>query len=66
MNDQWRLTVRLRSHRALREYMEFHRIPTAYALAKRARQLDASSPRPSPTTHLAVLNACVAGSIPTP
>lgn len=36
MNDQWRLTVKLRSHRALREYMEFHHIPTAYALAKRA------------------------------
>lgn len=34
--DPWRLTVRLKSHRALREYMEFHRIPTAYELARRA------------------------------
>lgn len=34
--DTWRLTVKLRSHRALIEYMEFHRIGTAYELARRA------------------------------
>lgn len=34
--DEWRLTVKLKSHRALSEYMEFHRINTAYALARKA------------------------------
>jgi hypothetical protein len=34
--DDWRLTVKLRSHRALRDYMEFHHIKTGYALAKKA------------------------------
>lgn len=34
--DPWRLTVRLKSHKALRDYMEFHRIDTAYELARRA------------------------------
>lgn len=34
--DEWRLTVNLRSHRALLEYMEFHHIKTAYELARRA------------------------------
>lgn len=34
--DQWRLTVRLKSHRALVEYMQFHRIGSAYELARRA------------------------------
>lgn len=34
--DKWRLTVELRSHRALIEYMQFHEIGTAYELARRA------------------------------
>lgn len=34
--DQWRLTVKLKSRRALVEYMEFHKIKTAYALADKA------------------------------
>lgn len=34
--DAWRLTVKLKSHRALMEYMAFHRIGTAYELARRA------------------------------
>lgn len=34
--DTWRLTVRLRSHRALVEYMQFHRIGSAYELARHA------------------------------
>jgi hypothetical protein len=34
--DPWRLTVTLKSHRALMEFMEFHRIETAYELARRA------------------------------
>lgn len=34
--DLWRLTVKLKSHRALLEYMQFHRIGTAYELARRA------------------------------
>lgn len=34
--DQWRLTVKLKSRRALQEYMEFHRIQSGYALAKKA------------------------------
>ncbi len=34
--DAWRLTVKLRSHRALAEYMAFHRIDTAYELAQKA------------------------------
>lgn len=34
--DQWRLTVRLKSRRALAEYMTFHRIKTSYELARRA------------------------------
>ena len=35
--DEWRLTVKLKSHRALVEFMEFHRIKTAYQLAQKAR-----------------------------
>lgn len=31
--DEWRLTVKLRSRRALNEYMRFHGIETAYQLA---------------------------------
>lgn len=34
--DQWRLTVKLKSRRALVDYMEFHKIKTAYALANKA------------------------------
>lgn len=34
--DDWRLTVKLKSHRALVEYMNFHRIKTGYELARRA------------------------------
>lgn len=34
--DKWRLIVKLRSHRALSEYMAFHGIKTAYELARRA------------------------------
>lgn len=34
--DPWRLTVRIKSHKALLDYMEFHRIDTAYELARRA------------------------------
>ncbi|HSV37504.1 MAG TPA: helix-turn-helix transcriptional regulator [Nocardioidaceae bacterium] len=34
--DKWRLTVKLKSHRALIEYMHFHRIGTAYELARRS------------------------------
>lgn len=34
--DEWRLTVKLKSHRALDEYMAFHKIDTAYELARRA------------------------------
>lgn len=36
MTTDWRLTVKLRSRRALTDYMEFHGLRTAYALAKRA------------------------------
>lgn len=32
----WGLVVKLRSRRALRDYMEFHKLPSAYALAKKA------------------------------
>jgi hypothetical protein len=34
--DAWRLTLKLKSHRALMEYMSFHRIGTAYELARLA------------------------------
>jgi hypothetical protein len=34
--DEWRLTVRLKSLRALREYLDFHNIDSGYALAKKA------------------------------
>lgn len=34
--DTWRLTVKLKSHRALIDYMQFHNIGTAYELARRA------------------------------
>lgn len=34
--DPWRLTLRLKSRRALAEYMDFHRIKTSYELARRA------------------------------
>lgn len=34
--DEWRLTVKLKSRRALLEYMDFHRLKTAYALAAKA------------------------------
>lgn len=36
MTTDWRLTVKLRSRRALTDYMEFHGLKTAYALAKQA------------------------------
>lgn len=44
--DEWRLTVKLKSHRALVEYMQFHRIGTAYELARR------SGLKPSVVGHL--------------
>lgn len=34
--EKWRLTVRLRSRRALVDFMNFHRIKSAYELARRA------------------------------
>lgn len=34
--DTWRLTVKLKSRRALTDYMEFHKIKTAYELARKA------------------------------
>lgn len=34
--SEWRVTVKLRSRRALHEYMEYHQLDTAYALAKKA------------------------------
>ena len=36
MSDEWRLTVKLKSVRVLREFMEFHGIKTGYGLAKKA------------------------------
>jgi len=33
-NNDWRLTVKLKSHRALLEFMTFRNVDTAYALAK--------------------------------
>ncbi|MGV8972265.1 MAG: helix-turn-helix domain-containing protein [Rhodoglobus sp.] len=36
MADEWRLTLKLKSLRALREYMAFHSMTSGYALAKRA------------------------------
>lgn len=35
-DEQWRMWVKLKSMRALKEYMAFHHLDTAYALAKRA------------------------------
>lgn len=35
MNDDWRLAVRLKSRRELREYMQFHKV-SGRELAKRA------------------------------
>lgn len=34
--DEWRLVVKLKSLRALKEYMAFHHMKSGYALAKRA------------------------------
>lgn len=34
--DQWRLTVKLKSHRALKEFMEYKGFKTSYALAAAA------------------------------
>jgi len=36
MADEWRLVVKLKSLRALREYMAFHSLTSGYALAKKA------------------------------
>lgn len=36
---EWRLTVKLKSRQALREFMDHHKLPTAYALAKKAELL---------------------------
>lgn len=36
MQDPWRLTVKLKSRKALLDYMAFHKIPTAYELARRS------------------------------
>lgn len=34
--DEWRLTVRLTSRQALKQFMEFHGIKSSYELARRA------------------------------
>lgn len=34
--DQWRLTVKLKSHRALKEFMDYKGLRTSYALAAAA------------------------------
>ena len=34
--DPWRLNVKLKSLRALRDYMDFHQIRSGYELARRA------------------------------
>lgn len=34
--DQWRLTVKLKSHRALKEFMDYKGFKTSYALAAAA------------------------------
>jgi len=34
--DEWRLTVKLKSLRALRQFMEFQNLTSGYGLAKRA------------------------------
>lgn len=39
MHDEWRLTVKLRSRRALQDFMKFHHLDTAYKLAKKANIL---------------------------
>lgn len=36
MTDEWRLYVKLRSLKALREFMTFHGLKSGYALAKKA------------------------------
>lgn len=36
MHDPWRLTVKLKSRKALLDYMAFHKIPSAYELARRS------------------------------
>ena len=35
-DQQWRLEVKLKSYKALREFMNHHELKTAYALAKKA------------------------------
>lgn len=35
-DQQWRLEVKLKSYKALREFMDHHELKTAYALAKKA------------------------------
>lgn len=44
--DQWRLTVKLKSRTALKDFMAHHELKTAYALAKR------SGLKPSVVGHL--------------
>lgn len=36
MDSEWRLVVKLKSRRALTEFMEYHGLRTGYALAKKA------------------------------
>lgn len=36
MADEWRLTVRLKSLRALKEFADFHGLRSGYAIAKKA------------------------------
>lgn len=36
MPDEWRLTVRLKSRRVLKQFMDYQQIRTGYALAKKA------------------------------
>ena len=35
-DQQWRLEVKLKSHKALVDFMDHHELKTAYALAKKA------------------------------
>lgn len=36
MHEEWRLAVKLKSRRALIDFMDHHRLETGYALAKKA------------------------------
>lgn len=36
MTDEWRLAVKLKSRRVLKEFMDYNKLKTGYALAKKA------------------------------